>query len=162
MDVSLVDPAITERTSAIVPVHLHGFPVEMPSLMALAAHRGVAVVEDCAQAHGASIGGRKVGGFGHAAAFSFFPTKNLGGIGDGELGRLIDTMLSREILYEADGLLTLGSRGEKLYGSLDEVLGRPALRVIRRLPERLRVVAPTAHSNAAFWANCATCQLPDR
>lgn len=83
MDVSLVDSVISERTSAIVPVHLHGYPVDMPSLMHVASRRGLAVVEDCAQAHGASIGDRRVGSFGHAGAFSFYPTKNLGGIGDG-------------------------------------------------------------------------------
>jgi len=78
-----VAAAIGPRTVAIMPVHLHGYPVDMPALMALAEARGLAVVEDCAQAHGAMIGDRKVGVFGHAAAFSFYPTKNLGGAGDG-------------------------------------------------------------------------------
>jgi dTDP-3-amino-3,4,6-trideoxy-alpha-D-glucose transaminase len=83
MDLGIVEAAITPRTTAIVPVHLYGHPVDMPRLMTIAAHHGLNVVEDCAQATGATIGGRKVGTFGHAAAFSFYPTKNLGCIGDG-------------------------------------------------------------------------------
>ncbi len=68
---------------AIVPVHLYGHPCAMPELVALATELGLLVVEDCAQAHGASVGSRKVGTWGHAAAFSFYPTKNLAALGDG-------------------------------------------------------------------------------
>lgn len=68
---------------AIVPVHLYGQPAAMPGIMDLARRHGVRVVEDCAQAHGAAIDGRRVGAWGDAAAFSFYPTKNLGAIGDG-------------------------------------------------------------------------------
>ena len=71
------------QIKAIVPVHLYGHPADMPAICALASAAKVAVVEDCAQAHGASIDGRKVGTFGNAAAFSFYPTKNLGALGDG-------------------------------------------------------------------------------
>lgn len=75
--------AVTGRTRAIVPVHLYGHPADMEPLMDLAARHGLAVVEDCAQAHGARTGGRLVGIFGHLSAFSFYPTKNLGAYGDG-------------------------------------------------------------------------------
>lgn len=75
--------AITPRTKAVIPVHLYGQPCDMESIMAIADHHGVAVVEDACQAHGATFMGRKVGSFGRAAAFSFYPTKNLGCIGDG-------------------------------------------------------------------------------
>ena len=68
---------------AIVPVHLYGHPAAMEEVARLASARGLAVVEDCAQSHGASIGGRRTGSFGAAAAFSFYPTKNLGALGDG-------------------------------------------------------------------------------
>ncbi len=68
---------------AIVPVHLYGHPGALPAIMAMAEERGLKVVEDCAQAHGAALGGRKVGTWGHAAAFSFYPTKNLAALGDG-------------------------------------------------------------------------------
>jgi dTDP-4-amino-4,6-dideoxygalactose transaminase len=71
------------RIQAIIPVHLYGCPAAMPDVLALAARYGVRVIEDCAQAHGAALGERKVGTFGDLAAFSFYPTKNLGAIGDG-------------------------------------------------------------------------------
>jgi dTDP-4-amino-4,6-dideoxygalactose transaminase len=67
---------------AIVAVHLYGHPADMPSIMDLANQRDLIVVEDCAQAHGASVAGRNAGSWGHAAAFSFYPTKNLGAFGD--------------------------------------------------------------------------------
>lgn len=73
------NPAI----KAIVPVHLYGQPADLPAIISMATKAGAKVVEDCAQAHGAAIGGRKVGTFGDAAAFSFYPTKNLGALGDG-------------------------------------------------------------------------------
>ncbi len=83
MDLDAFAGAITPRTAAVVPVHLHGFPVDMPRLIDIARRRGLLVVEDCAQAHGVTIGERRFGSFGHAAAFSFYPTKNLGCAGDG-------------------------------------------------------------------------------
>lgn len=83
IDPKAVEAAITRRTAAILPVHLFGTPCDMPALVAIAQKHHLALVEDCAQAHGATIGRRRLGSFGHAAAFSFYPTKNLGGIGDG-------------------------------------------------------------------------------
>ncbi|MGH8016768.1 MAG: DegT/DnrJ/EryC1/StrS family aminotransferase [Opitutaceae bacterium] len=68
---------------AIVPVHLYGQPADMPALSALAREHGFLIVEDCAQAHGAQVGNRKAGEWGIAGAFSFYPTKNLGALGDG-------------------------------------------------------------------------------
>ncbi len=70
-------------TVAMIPVHLHGTPADMPRLKEVADRLGLLVLEDCAQAHGAHIDGRPVGTFGHLAAFSYYPTKNLGCIGDG-------------------------------------------------------------------------------
>lgn len=78
----LIEAAITSRTKAIIPVHLYGLPARMPEIMALAKSHNLLVIEDCAQAHGASIHGQKVGTFGHAASFSFYPGKNLGAYGD--------------------------------------------------------------------------------
>lgn len=71
------------KIKAIIPVHLYGQPADMPAILALAQQHGLRVLEDCAQAHGAMIGERKVGTFGEAAAFSFYPTKNLAALGDG-------------------------------------------------------------------------------
>ena len=83
MDPAAAAAAIGHRTKAIVPVHLYGHPADMPSLMALAERRHLLLIEDCAQAHGARLGGRLVGTFGPLGAFSFYPTKNLGACGDG-------------------------------------------------------------------------------
>lgn len=71
------------RPAAIVPVHLYGHPADMEAITAIARRNGLRVVEDCAQAHGAAIDGQKVGAWGDLAAFSFYPTKNLGALGDG-------------------------------------------------------------------------------
>jgi dTDP-4-amino-4,6-dideoxygalactose transaminase len=87
-DTWLIDPeqvkrAITPRTRAILPVHLYGMPADLDRLGALAGEHGLALIEDCAQAAGARWHGRRVGTFGKASAHSFFPSKNLGGFGDG-------------------------------------------------------------------------------
>ncbi|MEA2431950.1 MAG: hypothetical protein QOI19_2423 [Thermoleophilaceae bacterium] len=79
---SLAD-ALSPRTRAVVPVHLYGQIGDIDAVEALARGHGLAVIEDCAQAHGASAGGRNAGTVGAAAAFSFYPTKNLGAFGDG-------------------------------------------------------------------------------
>lgn len=78
-----VEAAITERTRAIVPVHLFGMPVDMTRLLAIAQTYHLTVIEDCAQATGAEWAGQKVGSIGHIGCFSFYPTKNLGACGDG-------------------------------------------------------------------------------
>lgn len=83
MDPELVEEALNTRTRAIIPVHLYGQPCDMTSIMKLADDRNIYVVEDCAQAAGAMWAGKRVGTFGHAGCFSFYPTKNLGGIGQG-------------------------------------------------------------------------------
>lgn len=78
-----IEAAITDKTKAIIPVHLYGFPCEMEAIMALAEKHELIVIEDCAQAHGATYKGKKVGTIGDAGCFSFYPTKNLGAVGDG-------------------------------------------------------------------------------
>jgi dTDP-4-amino-4,6-dideoxygalactose transaminase len=83
MDVSRVGALLTERTRAIVPVHLYGHPVDMDALRAVVGGRDIKILEDACQAHGARYKGRRCGGLGDAAAFSFYPTKNLGALGDG-------------------------------------------------------------------------------
>jgi dTDP-4-amino-4,6-dideoxygalactose transaminase len=87
MDCNSLEEAIGAHAGsplkAIVPVHLYGHPANMPAVKEIAGRYGLHVIEDCAQAHGAAIGGRKTGAWGHMAAFSFYPTKNLGALGDG-------------------------------------------------------------------------------
>ena len=82
IDPAAIEAAITPRTRAIVPVHLYGQPADIERVLAVAARHNLVVIEDAAQAHGARVGGRRVGTFGHAAAFSFYPSKNLGAYGD--------------------------------------------------------------------------------
>jgi dTDP-4-amino-4,6-dideoxygalactose transaminase len=82
MDPAALERAITPRTKVILPVHLYGHPANMDAILAVAAARGLPVLEDAAQAHGASVGGRRAGSLGHAACFSFYPGKNLGAYGD--------------------------------------------------------------------------------
>ena len=78
LDVTRLEDSITSRTRAIIPVHLYGQPADMDPILDIAAQRGLVVIEDACQAHGARYKGRRVGSLGHAAAFSFYPSKNLG------------------------------------------------------------------------------------
>ena len=85
VDVRDAATKITPRTVGFVPVHLYGHPADLPAIQALCAERGLWLLEDCAQAHGAAWQGRRVGGFGRAAAFSFYPSKTLTVLGNGGL-----------------------------------------------------------------------------
>jgi dTDP-4-amino-4,6-dideoxygalactose transaminase len=82
IDAGRIESAITARTRAILPVHLYGQPVDMQPVVALARQHDLKVIEDAAQAHGASYDGRRAGGLGDAAGWSFYPGKNLGAMGD--------------------------------------------------------------------------------
>lgn len=82
IDAELLKSRITDRTKAVIPVHLYGQPSNMNEVMAVARERGLRVIEDAAQAHGAKYMGKKVGALGDAACFSFYPGKNLGAYGD--------------------------------------------------------------------------------
>lgn len=83
IDVGRVEAAVTPQTRAIIPVHLYGLPADMDAVLDLAREHDLFVVEDACQAHGARYRGERVGSLGDAGAFSFYPTKNLGGCGDG-------------------------------------------------------------------------------
>lgn len=83
LDVTAIERAITRRTKAVIPVHLYGHPAHMDPIRQLADKHGLVVIEDACQAHGARYKGKRVGSLGHAAAFSFYPGKNLGAYGDG-------------------------------------------------------------------------------
>jgi dTDP-4-amino-4,6-dideoxygalactose transaminase len=85
IDPQAIEAAITERTTAVMPVHLFGQPCDMALIQALCARHDLKLIEDCAQSFGAAIAGKQTGSIGLAAGFSFFPSKNLGGYGDGGL-----------------------------------------------------------------------------
>jgi dTDP-4-amino-4,6-dideoxygalactose transaminase len=82
LDPALIEAAITTRTRAIMPTHLYGLPADLDPILEIAARRGLVLIEDAAQAHGAAYKGRRLGAHGHAVAWSFYPTKNLGAFGD--------------------------------------------------------------------------------
>lgn len=105
IDHRAVKSAITKRTRAIIAVHLYGQPAEMHELSSLARQFNIDLIEDAAQAHGAMYYGRRAGGLGKAAAFSFYPTKNLGALGDGGAVTTDDPELAERI------------RGLRNYGS---------------------------------------------
>jgi dTDP-4-amino-4,6-dideoxygalactose transaminase len=83
IDPARIEDAITQRTRAIIPVHLYGRPANLDAILEIAERRGLRVIEDACQGHGARYRGKRVGGFGHAAGFSFYPSKNLGAYGEG-------------------------------------------------------------------------------
>lgn len=97
MDPAAVAAAITPRTRALLPVHLYGHPADMAPLQALAREHGLALIEDAAQAHGAEYRGTRAGRLGDLAAFSFYPTKNLGAYGDGGMVVTDDPALAERL-----------------------------------------------------------------
>jgi dTDP-4-amino-4,6-dideoxygalactose transaminase len=97
IDPTAIGAAITSRTKAIVPVHLYGQPVDLDAVMAIARRHNLVLIEDAAQAHGARYKGRRAGSFGDAAAFSFYPSKNLGAFGDGGLITTSDDRAAEKI-----------------------------------------------------------------
>ena len=137
MTAATVEPAIGERTRALVPVHIFGNPAPVPELSELAKAHGLRVLEDAAQAHGAELGGRLAGGLGDPAAFSFFPSKNLGGFGDG--GAL--TTDDAEVGEAARLLRTRGSKDKRVFTTvgynsrLDELQAAGLRVLLRHLPE---------------------------
>lgn len=97
MDVSKLEEAITKKTKAIIPVHLYGQPADMQEINRIAAKHGIKVIEDACQAHGASIDGLRTGSLGDIACFSFYPSKNLGAIGDGGIMVTNDETVSARV-----------------------------------------------------------------
>ncbi|HEU5047688.1 MAG TPA: DegT/DnrJ/EryC1/StrS family aminotransferase [Rickettsiales bacterium] len=97
IDPAQIEAVITPRTKAIIPVHLYGQPADMDPILAIAEKYNLKVLEDAAQAHGASYRGKKTGALGHAAGFSFYPGKNLGALGDGGAVTTDDPELAKQI-----------------------------------------------------------------
>ena len=97
IDPDALAAAINSRTRAIVPVHLYGLPVDLDAVLAVARRHDLLVIEDAAQAHGARYKGRRAGSFGHAAAFSFYPSKNLGAFGDGGMITTDDDRVAEQL-----------------------------------------------------------------
>jgi dTDP-4-amino-4,6-dideoxygalactose transaminase len=146
IDPAAVEAAITSRTRAVVAVHLYGHPAPVERLMEIAARHGLKLLEDAAQAHGARIGGRAVGTLGDAAAWSFYPVKNLGAAGDAGAVTTNDAALAHRIkLARNQGSLTRSVH--EIVGSnsrldpIQAVILRVQLRALSRRNERRRAVA---------------------
>lgn len=97
LDVTKIESAITPHTKAIIPVHLYGQPADMDPIMQIAARHNLLVIEDACQAHGAQYKGRRTGGLGHMAAYSFYFSKNLGAYGEGGMVTTNDDLLAEKI-----------------------------------------------------------------
>jgi dTDP-4-amino-4,6-dideoxygalactose transaminase len=146
VDVRDAAAKVTPRTVGFVPVHLYGHPADLPALQALCAERGLWLLEDCAQAHGAEWQGRKVGGFGRAAAFSFYPSKNLSVMGDG--GLLVtndDAVAARCRQLRDHGRLNKDVHAEVgfnlRFNDIQAAVGRVLLRRLDAMNEQRRRVA---------------------
>jgi dTDP-4-amino-4,6-dideoxygalactose transaminase len=138
IDPDSVAALFSSRTTAIVAVHLHGHPCDLYALAELAERHGVALVEDCAQSHGAMLDGRHVGTFGAFAAYSFYPTKNLGCIGDGGAVVTDDAALADKIRCLRNYGFTGDDRISRVlaYNSrLDEIQAAILLALLPRLAE---------------------------
>ncbi len=114
IDVKEIEKAITPKTKAIIPVHLYGQPCDMDVIMDVAKRHNLFVIEDCCQAIGATFKGKMVGSFGDAGCFSFFPTKNLGAMGDGG-------MLTTNSNYIKDRVIALRNHGGAVRYYHDEI-----------------------------------------
>jgi len=137
IDPDLIEEKITEKTRAILPVHIFGHPADMEKILSIAKQHKLEVIEDCAQAFGADIKGRKVGSFGDAGCFSFYPSKNLGAFGDGGMVLLNDPAVT-EVVRK---LRNHGSRGAYRHESvgfnsrLDEMQAGILLVKLKRIGE---------------------------
>ena len=140
IDTRRIEAKITTRTVGIIPVHLYGQPADMDGIMAIARRRGLWVIEDCAQAHLASIGGRQVGGFGDVAAFSFYPGKNLGAMGDAGAITTGDEALARRMaMFARHGGLKKGEHLiEGINSRLDGLQAAVLSVKLKRLPDWTR------------------------
>jgi len=146
MDPLKVEPAITSRTRAIIPVHLYGQPADLDPLMEIAKRHNLYLIEDAAQAHGAEYRGRRIGSIGHMACFSFYPGKNLGGYGDGGMVTSNDETLLNKVRRSRDhGRTTKYEHeeigwGERLDGLQAAVLG-VKLQHLEKWTEARRAIA---------------------
>jgi len=164
MDASLLARAVTPRTRAVLPVHLYGRVVDVDAIAAFARERGLLLVEDCAQAHGAAWKGKPVGAFGRAAAWSFYPTKNLGALGDGGAVTADDASLAARVArLRAYGYATRNDAEEPGFNSRLDEIQAAVLRVrLRRLADANRRRAVIAARYDAALAGAVRVPPPAR
>jgi len=117
LDSRALEGVITDRTKAILPVHLFGLPANMPEITRVAADHNLPIIEDCAQAIGSTVDGRSVGSIGALGCFSFYPTKNLSGVGDGGAVTTNDDQLAETVRYLRNHGTRDGVNFERLGGN---------------------------------------------
>lgn len=166
LDAKKIEAAITNRTKAIMPVHLYGQPANLDAIVAVAKAHGLYVVEDAAQAHGARYKGRRIGGQGDVACWSFYPGKNLGAMGDGgaittenaelaEKIRLLGNYGShRKYIHKLQGM---NSRLDPLQAAILQV----KLAYLDEWNQRRRKIANAYHQALASVAGLTLPQVPD-
>lgn len=159
IDPDAVQRAITDKTKAIIPVHLYGQPADMDRIMAIASERGVSVIEDACQAHGARMtGGRRCGSIGLAAAFSFYPGKNLGAYGDGGAITTHDDALAHRIrLLRNWGSVVKYQHDVKGFNSRLDTIQAAILNVKLRYMDRWN----ESRAQAAGWYRRLLAKVPE-
>lgn len=155
IDPGAISAAITERTRALLPVHMFGLPADMIAVMDIANRHDLFVVEDCAQSFGATLAGKPAGSFGHAGAYSFYPTKTMGGLGDGGIISTDDAVVDARIReFRNHGIGAGGEHVRLGFNSrLDEIQAailRIKLEHIDRMNDRRREIA--GHYNRVLSA----------
>jgi dTDP-4-amino-4,6-dideoxygalactose transaminase len=163
IDPTLIEAAITSRTRAIIPVHLFGQPADMTAIREICERHKLLLIEDCAQSFGADIGGRMTGSIGMFGCFSFFPSKNLGGFGDGG-------MISCSTAELADRIKVLRNHGSKVryhhhligYNSRLDEIQAAILRVkLKRIDQFNRDRRRVAHLYSELLVDLATVPFED-
>ncbi|MEP0548340.1 MAG: DegT/DnrJ/EryC1/StrS family aminotransferase [Rhodothermales bacterium] len=164
LDPALIEAAITERTKAIVPVHLFGQPADMDPILAIAERHGLAVIEDCAQSIGATYKGRPTGTLGDLGCLSFYPSKNLGAYGDG--GAIIG---NEEALFERAKMIANHGARKKYHheivgvnSRLDGMQGAILSVKLRHLGAWTEARQIAARAYDALFAGCDAVTVPHR
>jgi len=159
-----IEKKITKKTRAIVPVHIFGLPANMDKILGLAAGYGLRVIEDCAQSFGAAIREKRTGTFGDAGTFSFYPSKNLGGCGDGGLVTTNDDELAARLRR----LRNHGSKGSYIHeeigynSRLDELQAAILLVKLKRIDEYTRKRKEKAALYSKLLKGAVKCPPPDK
>jgi dTDP-4-amino-4,6-dideoxygalactose transaminase len=154
IDAEKIENAITPKTKAIIPVHLYGQPCDMKTIMDIAKKHDLFVIEDCCQAIGARIGDKMVGSFGDVGCFSFFPTKNLGAMGDGGL------LTTNSQLRNHGGAVRYYHDEIGVNSRLDEVQAAILRVKFKYIDEWNKKRRANAYQYNELFANCAEVETP--
>lgn len=162
IDVEKIENAITPKTKAIIPVHLYGQPCNMKVLMDIAKRHDLFVIEDCCQAIGAKFNGQMVGSFGDVGCFSFFPTKNLGAMGDGGLLTTNSQLIKDRViaLRNHGGAIRYYHEEIGINSRLDEVQAAILRVKFKHINEWNKKRKANAYRYNELFANCADVQTP--